>query len=276
MTMHDDPPNRVDNVSAPDTVDVLLTHTEDRVRTLTLNRPKARNALSADLRRRLFGALTEANADDGVDVVILTGADPTFCAGLDLHELGEGIPDLSPAWPHMIKPVIGAINGAAVTGGLEIALCCDILIASERARFADTHTRVGLMPGWGMAVRLPMAVGNGLARRLSLTGDFLPAAQALAVGLVTQVVPHEQLLDTARSVAAAIVANNQPAVRTLLATYRRIEGADTQEGLAIEAESFTRWLNEGTSDAIAANHAAVLVRGRDQLRKNDANPPATE
>ena len=97
--------------------DILLIDTQDRVRTLTLNRPQSRNALSADLRRRFFGALRDAEADDDVDVVIVTGTDPVFCAGLDLKELGDSsqLPDISPQWPPMTKPVIGAINGAAVT-----------------------------------------------------------------------------------------------------------------------------------------------------------------
>ena len=97
--------------------------------------------------------MRDAEADDDVDVVILTGADPVFCAGLDLKELGDTtqLPDISPQWPPMTKPVIGAINGAAVTGGLEFALYCDILIASEHARFADTHARVGLLPTWGLS-----------------------------------------------------------------------------------------------------------------------------
>ncbi|MEC9323149.1 MAG: enoyl-CoA hydratase-related protein, partial [Actinomycetota bacterium] len=138
-----------------ETSDVLLVETTDRIRTLTLNRPRARNALSAALRTGLFAALREAQSDDDVDVVILTGADPVFCAGLDLKELGDTteLPDISPKWPPMTKPVIGAINGAAVTGGLEIALYCDILIASDQARFADTPARVGLLPTWGLSVR---------------------------------------------------------------------------------------------------------------------------
>ena len=248
--------------------DVLLIDTHDRVRTLTLNRPQARNALSTELRNRFFAALRDAEADDDVDVVILTGADPVFCAGLDLKELGDSaeLPDISPQWPSMTKPVIGAINGAAVTGGLEFALYCDILIASEQARFADTHARVGLLPTWGLSVRLPQKVGVGLARRMSLTGDYLSAADALRAGLVTEVVPHDELLPTARRVAASIVGNNHNAVRALLASYHRIDDAATSEGLAIEAQSASQWMRSASGDDIAANRDAVLQRGRAQVR----------
>ena len=251
--------------------DVLLIETTDRIRTLTLNRPKARNALSAELRGQLFPALRAAQSADDVDVVILTGSDPAFCAGVDLKELGGDptgdIPDLSPAWPPMTKPVIGAINGVAVTGGLELALYCDILIASENARFADTHARVGILPSWGMSVRLPQQVGRGLARRMSLTGDYLSAADALRVGLVTEVVAHGELLDAARSTAATIATNNQAAVRALLASYHRIDEAQCREGLTIEAKSAQQWLAEHASSAdIAAGRDAVMQRGRNQVR----------
>lgn len=248
--------------------DILLIETEDRVRTLTLNRPQSRNALSAGLRRQFFTALRDAEGDDDVDVVIVTGADPVFCAGLDLKELGDSsqLPDISPQWPPMTKPVIGAINGAAVTGGLEIALYCDILIASEQARFADTHARVGLLPTWGLSVRLPQKVGVGLARRMSLTGDYLSAPDALRAGLVTEVVPHDELLPAARKVAASIVGNNQSAVRALLASYHRIDAAQTDAGLWIEAMSAKQWMNSATGNDIAANRDAVLQRGRAQLR----------
>jgi enoyl-CoA hydratase len=255
-------------MAGPNSTDILLVDTHDRVRTLTLNRPQARNALSSALRKQFFGALRDAEADDSVDVVVITGADPVFCAGLDLKELGDSsqLPDISPQWPPMTKPVIGAINGAAVTGGLELALYCDILIASEQARFADTHARVGLLPTWGLSVRLPQKVGVGMARRMSLTGDYLSAADALRAGLVTEVVPHDQLLATARRIAASIVGNNQNAVRALLASYHRIDDASTGEGLAIEAESATKWMNTATGDDIAANRDAVLQRGRAQVR----------
>jgi enoyl-CoA hydratase len=246
--------------------DFLLSHTDERVLTLTLNRPESRNALSAALRDRFFAALTEAEADDAVDVVILTGSDPVFCAGLDLKELGgqSALPDISPRWPPMSKPVIGAINGAAVTGGLELALYCDILIASEHARFADTHARVGLLPTWGLSVRLPQKVGVGMARRMSLTGDYLSADDALRAGLVTEVVPHEQLLAAARAAASAIVGNNQNAVRALLASYHRIDESQTNAGLWLEAMAARQFRTSG--DDIAANREAVLQRGRAQVR----------
>lgn len=250
------------------TADILLVQTEARIRTLTLNRPQARNALSRALRDATFTALADADADDDVDVVILTGADPVFCAGLDLKEFGDSavLPDISPQWPPLTKPVIGAINGAAVTGGLELALYCDILIASEQARFADTHARVGLMPSWGLSVRLPQRVGVGLARRMSLTGDYLSAADALRAGLVTEVVPHSELLGAARTVAASIVGNNQAAVRALLASYHRIDESQTATGLWMEAMAAKQWLNRVSGADVAANREAVLKRGRAQLQ----------
>ena len=251
------------------TTAVLLIDTTDRVRTLTLNRPESRNALSAALRNRFFAALGDAEADDTVDVVIVTGADPVFCAGLDLKELGNTteLPDISPKWPPMSKPVIGAINGAAVTGGLELALYCDILIASERAAFADTHARVGLLPTWGLSVRLPQKAGVGMARRMSLTGDYLSAAEALRCGLVTEVVAHEELLPTARAIAASIVGNNQHSVRALLNSYHRIDEAATGSGLWLEAEAAKAWMRSATGDDIAASRAGVMKRGRSQTAR---------
>jgi enoyl-CoA hydratase len=250
------------------TTDILLIETTDRVRTITLNRPDARNALSSALRSQFFAALRDAEADATVDVVIVTGADPVFCAGLDLKELGNTteLPDISPKWPPMSKPVIGAINGAAVTGGLELALYCDVLIASENARFADTHARVGLLPTWGLSVRLPQKVGVGMARRMSLTGDYLSAGDALRCGLVTEVVAHDELLPAARAMAASIVGNNQKAVRALLASYHHIDEQGTATGLWLEAEAARTWMRSATGDDIADSRASVIERGRSQVR----------
>lgn len=252
--------------------DLVLLEVADRTATVTLNRPAARNAISVDLRDQLRAAMATADADPDVDVVVLTGADPAFCAGLDLKELGStgrnlgssAMPSPHP-WPVLAKPVIGAVNGVAVTGGLELALNCDVLIASERARFADTHARVGVLPGWGMSVLLPQAVGFGLARRMSLTGDFLSAAEALRAGLVTEVVPHDDLLPAARRLAATIAGNEQDAVRALLASYREIEAEAAGAGLEVEARVSREWLARGFDPAtVEARRARITARGSSQ------------
>src|SRR3954454_8744366 len=180
--------------------DVVLYEEADRVATVTLNRPEARNALSRQLQREIRELVSRASDDDEVDVVILTGADPAFCAGVDLKELGSGGNDMRAAvsgdrsqpgpLPRIAKPIIGAINGVAITGGFELALNCDFLVASDRARFADTHARVGVMPGWGLTVLLPQAIGVRRAREMSFTGNFLSAEEAFHLGLVNHVVSH--------------------------------------------------------------------------------------
>ena len=163
-----------------DADDVVLVDIADRVAVITINRPEQRNALNRDVRRRCRPRSRGCDADDDVDVMILTGADPAFCAGVDLKEFGVGRrcsrARASPRWasvgddgrtpfrgalPPHTKPLIGAVNGVAVTGGFEVALNCDFLIASDRARFADTHARVGVMPGWGLTVLLAQRIGVG-------------------------------------------------------------------------------------------------------------------
>ncbi|MEO6124913.1 MAG: enoyl-CoA hydratase-related protein, partial [Ilumatobacteraceae bacterium] len=177
--------------------DAVLLEISERIATITLNRPAVRNALSSEVLRLLPALMRQADADDAVDVIILTGSDPAFCAGLDLNELGDtagnlggsgadGRPNASGVrgpFPNLVKPLIGAVNGVAITGGFELALNCDFLIASERAKFGDTHSRVGVMPGWGLTVLLPQAIGVRRAREMSFTGNFLLADEALQFGL---------------------------------------------------------------------------------------------
>jgi enoyl-CoA hydratase len=254
---------------------VLLVDRADGVATVTLHRPEARNALSAELITALRETMRTLGEDDEVRAVVLTGTDPAFCAGLDLKQLGSsgenlqlGQEDEEPSpypWPVLTKPVIGAINGVAVTGGLELALNCDILVASERARFADTHARVGVLPGWGLSVLLPELVGRGMARRMSLTGDFLDAAQALRAGLVTEVVPHEELLPTVHRIARTIVGNDPVAVPTLLDSYRRIELSQIGAGYDIEGQTSRDWLARGFDPAsVEDRRQAIIDRGRAQ------------
>ncbi len=242
---------------------------------LTLNRPAARNALSSELLRALPEAIVAADANDDVDVIVLTGADPAFCAGLDLRELGSSGSNLAGGatsdkewttpWPAVSKPVIGAINGPAVTGGFEIALNCDFLIASERAKFGDTHARVGLLPGWGLSVLLPQAVGIRRAREMSLTGNFMDAHEALQFGLVNRVVAHDDLLPVTLSIAADIAGNDQRSVRALLAEYAEITGSIYDDGLRIEAKNAAEWNSRrgGFDPAeVEKRRAAIIERGR--------------
>ena len=160
---------------------VLLIEKSDAVASVTLNRPAAMNALSLELRQALTQGFRELAQDAAVRVVILAGAGRAFCAGLDLGELGsrEGQPlgafsdgDMIGAIRGFPGPVIGAVNGFAITGGFELALACDLLIASSEARFADTHARVGILPGWGLSQKLPRLIGIGRAKELAFTGQL--------------------------------------------------------------------------------------------------------
>jgi enoyl-CoA hydratase len=259
------------------TDDVVLVDVADRVGTVTLYRPEARNALNAALRGALPQAVEQLDADDGVDVIIVTGADPAFCAGLDLKELGSGDHDIGAAvgdggvpqrpLPPTTKPIIGAINGVAVTGGFEIALNCDFLVASERARFADTHARVGVQPGWGLTVLLPQAIGVRRAREISATGNYIDAATALAWGLVNHVVPHDELLPFARSLAGDIVSNDRAGVQAILRTYREVSSALGDEAWRIESRNAAAWLRSGGGrpEEVERRRAAIQDRGRDQV-----------
>ncbi len=256
----------------------VLLEVSDRIATVTLNRPEARNALSSEVLRLLPERMRDAEADDDVDVVILTGADPAFCAGLDLKELGSTADNLGGGsgadggrnrdgmrgpFPKMTKPVIGAVNGVAVTGGLELALNCDFLIASDRAKFGDTHTRVGVMPGWGLTVLLPQAIGVRRAREMSFTGNFMDAAEALHFGLVNRVVPHDDLLPVTRRLAADIVGNEQQAVRQIRETYNQIALDD--DHWEIEARDSRAWRRTSFNpEQVAARRASIQERGQQQ------------
>ena len=266
---------------------LVLVDVQDRVATLTLNRPEARNALSRALTQALWDAVTAAGDAPDVDAVIVTGADPAFCAGVDLKEVGGGMAPMVPPrdasvpgpgrgtdglyrfLPVIDKPVIGAINGVAVTGGLEVALQCTFLVASERARFGDSHARVGILPGGGITVLLAQSVGLRKAIELSLTGNFLSAPDALRLGLVNHVVPHEDLLPFARQLAADIAGNDQAAVRRLHQHYRRLANAATlDEAHLLEGMMAETWpLDAGQ---VAARRAAVTARGRAQAGTSDA------
>lgn len=254
--------------------EVLIVEVDDGVAVLTMNRPDARNALNAELRAAVAAALAELDERDDVAAMILTGADPAFCAGLDLKELSSGGRDGSSLdfitrqrgpFPPLQTPLIGAVNGAAVTGGFEYALACDLLIASERARFADTHARVGIMPGWGLTVNLQEAVGVRRARQLSFTGNYLDAATAFTWGLVNEVVPHDRLLPRARELARDIASIDPRAVRHVRETYRLTADATGAEAWQIEAGRSVEWMQGFDADDLAARREGIVARGRSQV-----------
>jgi enoyl-CoA hydratase len=237
---------------------------------VTLNRPGRRNAISARLLAALREALADLDARPDVRAIVLTGADPAFCAGLDLTELGQAGGPLAnvaagPVIPELATPLIGAVNGPAVTGGLELALACDFLIASERARFADTHARIGVLPGWGLTVALPEAVGMRRAREMSATGNFVTARTALEWGLVNHVVPHAELMTTAVGLAGDIGSNDPGALRAIFATYDEAARSAAKQAQAIETRAHARWHSGGIDAArVAARRDAVISRGRSQ------------
>lgn len=254
--------------------DIVLVETENGVTTVTLNRPDNLNALSIALRKKLAEVFHDLKTDDNSQVIILTGNGRAFTAGLDLKELGEkgmntsssssdGV-DLQAAIREVGKPVIGAINGFAITGGFELALACDILIASTDAKFADTHVRMGVVPGWGLSQRLSQLIGASRAKQLSFTGNYLDAETAEKWGLVNIVLPPEELLPYCKQLAKDITSVNQ---QTLKDVHHLIDYGWEKtlgEGLAEEAR-LSRSENQGlAAETLEENRLNVQSRGRDQ------------
>lgn len=275
---HNDPMSHSELMPVSAFTGPVLLEISDHIATVTLNRPEARNALSSEVLRLLPEALRAADADPEVRAIILTGADPAFCAGLDLKELGssggnlgsgsgaDGSPNRSGVrgpFPALHTPLIGAVNGVAITGGFELALNCDFLIASEHAKFGDTHSRVGVMPGWGLTVLLPQAIGVRRAREMSFTGNFMSAEEALQWGLVNHVVPHHDLMPFTRKIATDIVGNEPEGVAQIRSTYAAI--AHDERGWDTEARDSRTWMKaQFTPEKVEARRAAIQARGRTQ------------
>lgn len=255
--------------------DVVLVSRDGPVAVVTLNRPQAMNALSTALRRALAATFRELEADDSVRAIVLTGAGTrAFTAGLDLKELGQqGLgaanaegPDDNPvkAIEQTGKPVIGAINGVAITGGFEVALACDVLIASENVRFADTHARVGIMPGWGLSQKLSRLIGPYRARELSLSGNFLDAATAAQWGLVNRVVPADDLVATSVKLAhdmATIAPEFSRGYKQLINDGYALPFG---QAMALENERSTAANARVSAADVEAARSAVQARGRSQ------------
>ena len=256
--------------------EIVLIEKSDGIATVTLNRPEAMNALSRELRSAIVKAFDQLRDDAEVGAIVLTGAGRAFCAGVDLKELGTPNPedpgsviaggDVVRAVGGCGKPVIGAINGFAITGGFELALACDLLIASTAARFADTHARVGVLPGWGLSQKLPRLIGIFRAKELSLTGNYLTAEKAEEWGLVNRVVAPEELLPVCRSLAADMLSCD----RETMLGYKRLIDAGFAEtlasGLRLEVEASSAHARSLTPEKLGARRLAVQARGRQQKR----------
>ena len=250
---------------------------DEGVAVVTLNRPEAMNALSRGLRAQLAQVMRELDEDEKVRVVILTGAgERAFTAGLDLKELGTDTANLGAAnaedalanpvkaVEQCRKPVIGAINGVAITGGFELALACDILIAADTARFADTHARVGIMPGWGLSQKLSRTIGISRAKELSFSGNFLDAQTACEWGLVNRVVPANQLLAAAKKLAADIAGVDPTMVQAYKALIDEGYGQNFGEALETEHRVSSAANRQVSAEDVEARRRAVIERGRSQ------------
>ena len=254
----------------PDTEVLLLTRPQEGCVCLTLNRPQAMNALSAALRAALIRTLDELADDKSVRVLVLTGAGKAFCAGLDLREIdpgafgGEARRDLVATLAAFPRPVIGAINGVAVTGGFELALGCDILIASTQARFADTHARIGVIPGWGLSQRLSRLIGIARAKEMAFSGNFVGAGQAERWGLVNRVTEPDRLMPEALALAADIAS----ALPDIMPVYKRLIdegfGRSFEEAMGLEQATSREWSGSLTPELLRARREAVQSRGRSQ------------
>jgi enoyl-CoA hydratase len=244
----------------------LLVETRGAVGVVTLSRPARRNALTPQLHQSLVAAVGELDGDTSVAAIVITGADPAFCAGVDLASLARGERFVTPVegqlgpLPPTATPLVAAVNGPAMTGGLELVLACDLVIASDRATFADTHARVGVVPGWGMSVLLPRMVGAQRAALMTLTGRTVDAATAAMWGLVAEVVPHDGLLDAAVGIGEAMAAGVPEAVQELLALHRRSIAADTDAAWRLEAEVSRAWWRDRLDPAAIAERAPTVIR----------------
>lgn len=244
--------------------EMLILERQNAVATVTINRPERRNALNAAVRSELVRALEELSADEGVRVVVITGAgDKAFVAGADIGEFAQRTPleqrdamtgtrvfDALAACP---KPTIAMINGFALGGGCELAMACDMRVAADTARLGQPEVNLGIIPGGGGTQRLPRLVGTGQAMRLILSGDLIDAAEALRIGLVDLVHPAGELRERVQELAERIAGKSPVALRMAKAAVRAAAEMPLQAGLAYETELFiTCFASEDKREGVQA------------------------
>lgn len=255
---------------------LLLVERDGPVAVLTLNRAKQLNALSVQLRIDIVRTIREMSASNDVRAIVLTGNGRAFSAGVDLKEAGQkgfslGVGsqanadmDLAAAFASCPWPVIGAINGFAITGGFELALMCDVLLASTEAKFADTHSRVGLMPVWGLSQKLPRIIGASRAKELSLTGNYLDVETAERWGLVNRVYAPEALLPAAKKLAAEMAGVEGGLLKRMKAMIDDGLALPLPEALKMEIARGSANNSAVTPEAAEESRKGAMARGREQ------------
>jgi enoyl-CoA hydratase len=230
----------------------VLFSVENQTAIITLNRPERRNAINQALLAGLYDAIEKVGSDSSIRVGIITGNGKSFCSGLDLEAIftenlfdprgdGSDMPDIFAACK---KPIVGAVNGHAITGGFELALNCDFLIASENAVFIDTHAKIGIHPGWGMTQLLQQAVGRRRARQISFTCKPVSARIAYEWGLVNEVVPPDMLMSRAREIAADICAVNSEMLEIVRNLINHQDQAPLAEAFAHERKGSAAFIKK--------------------------------
>jgi enoyl-CoA hydratase len=244
----------------------IIYEKSDRTAIITLNRPKKLNALSPELVEELYKALSDADGDESVRVIIITGGDSVFAAGADLGAMDTAAPTVVQTLKSRFaarnpydyieqigKPVIAAIAGYALGGGCELAMCCDLRIAAETAKFGQPEIRVGLIPGAGGTQRLPRLVGMTKAKELIMVGEYIGAEEARELGLVNAVVPSEKLLEEAKNLAAKLAQRPPFSLRLIKMVMNMGADRDLQSALALEREAFaTLFATEDQKEGVRA------------------------
>ncbi|MEM9939021.1 MAG: enoyl-CoA hydratase [Pseudomonadota bacterium] len=252
---------------------IVLVERDGPVAIITLNRPDALNALNRALRAEIVRTFSQLSEDETVRAAVLTGAGRAFTAGVDLKEAGQtgfalgadgGDIDLAKGLAAFPWPIIGAINGFAITGGFELALMCDVLLASENAKFADTHARVGIMPGWGLSQKLSRLIGISRAKELSFSGNFLDAETAERWGLVNRVYTADALVPAARKLAHEMAGCDPMLLKQYKAVIDDGFASSFGDGLAMEVERSAEHAASVTAESVEQARQAVTARGRVQ------------
>ncbi|KDP35156.1 hypothetical protein JCGZ_10690 [Jatropha curcas] len=247
---------------------ILVSHDPKGVAIITINRPKSLNSLTRSMMVHLAHEIKALDIDDSVRVIILTGTGRAFCSGVDLtaaEDVFKGdVTDMESDPVEQMerckKPIIGAINGFAVTAGFKIAVACDILVAAKGAKFIDTHSRFGVFPYWGFSQKLPRIIGPGRAREASLTAMPITAEQAEKWGLVNHVVEESELLKKCREIAKAIIKNNQELVLRYKAAINDGLKLDSSHALSLEKDRAHDYYNGMTKEQFKKMQEFIAVR----------------